>query len=267
MHFQPPPIARSPEPRFGPTRTRLCPQPRFSTHQHLFWTHRELGPVFTPNTRFHPPAFVSAYGRRTPHFHPPTRTLFSTHRHRCPCFWHTRAHFGPPKSPPQSQSALVVKLYEHWLFLFYFSFILYLSLYISFTFVLTSCSQCLRLRWLDHMFKYIDVSAMTAFLILCSSRSIIIYNAPLTLWGLLSLLLCVPIQVLASVLAIDYGNDFIKASLMKPGVPFDVLLNQDSKRKINSVVSWKNGDRLFDQDAFNIVCFCFWNWRWTMGHG
>lgn len=75
--------------------------------------------------------------------------------------------------------------------------------------------------------------------------------------GLLSLLLllCVPSHVFASVLAIDYGSDFIKASLMKPGVPFDVLLNKDSKRKINSVVSWKNGDRLFGQDAANIVCF------------
>ena len=41
---------------------------------------------------------------------------------------------------------------------------------------------------------------------------------------------------------------------MKPGVPFDVLLNKDSKRKISSVVSWKKGDRLFGQDAFNIVC-------------
>jgi hypoxia up-regulated 1 len=43
---------------------------------------------------------------------------------------------------------------------------------------------------------------------------------------------------------------------MKPGVPFDVLLNKDSKRKISSVVSWKKGDRLFGQDAFNIVCHC-----------
>jgi hypoxia up-regulated 1 len=41
---------------------------------------------------------------------------------------------------------------------------------------------------------------------------------------------------------------------MKPGVPFDVLLNKDSKRKISSVVSWKKGDRMFGQDAFNIVC-------------
>lgn len=57
----------------------------------------------------------------------------------------------------------------------------------------------------------------------------------------------------ASVLAIDYGSDWIKASLMKPGVPFDVLLNKDSKRKIQSSVGWKKSDRLFGSDAYNIV--------------
>jgi hypoxia up-regulated 1 len=59
--------------------------------------------------------------------------------------------------------------------------------------------------------------------------------------------------VFASVLAIDYGSDWIKASLMKPGVPFDVLLNKDSKRKIQSSVGWKKSDRLFGTDAYNIV--------------
>ena len=58
---------------------------------------------------------------------------------------------------------------------------------------------------------------------------------------------------LASVLAIDYGADSIKASLMKPGQPFDVLLNRDSKRKIQATVGWKHNDRLFGQDAANIV--------------
>ncbi|KAL6308933.1 actin-like ATPase domain-containing protein [Sparassis latifolia] len=58
---------------------------------------------------------------------------------------------------------------------------------------------------------------------------------------------------LASVLAIDYGADWIKASLVTPGVPFDVLLNKDSKRKIQSVVGWKQDDRLFGSDAFNIA--------------
>ncbi|KZT68073.1 actin-like ATPase domain-containing protein [Daedalea quercina L-15889] len=60
-------------------------------------------------------------------------------------------------------------------------------------------------------------------------------------------------NVLASVLAIDYGADWIKASLMKPGVPFDVLLNKDSKRKIQSTVGWKQSDRLFGGDAAAIA--------------
>lgn len=57
----------------------------------------------------------------------------------------------------------------------------------------------------------------------------------------------------ASLLAIDYGSEWIKASLIKPGVPFDVLLNRDSKRKIQSSVSWKGDERLFGSDAFNLV--------------
>ena len=57
----------------------------------------------------------------------------------------------------------------------------------------------------------------------------------------------------ASLLAIDYGTEFIKASLIKPGVPFDVLLNRDSKRKIASSVAWKGDERLFGADAFNLV--------------
>ncbi|KAI6025386.1 hypothetical protein BKA83DRAFT_4032377, partial [Pisolithus microcarpus] len=57
---------------------------------------------------------------------------------------------------------------------------------------------------------------------------------------------------LAAVLAIDYGTDWMKASLMKPGVPFDVLLNKDSKRKIQSSVAWKRDDRLFGTDAANL---------------
>ncbi|KAF9221713.1 actin-like ATPase domain-containing protein [Gyrodon lividus] len=58
---------------------------------------------------------------------------------------------------------------------------------------------------------------------------------------------------LAAVLAIDYGSDWIKASLVKPGLPFDVLLNKDSKRKIQSSVAWKRDDRLFGADAANLA--------------
>lgn len=40
---------------------------------------------------------------------------------------------------------------------------------------------------------------------------------------------------------------------MKPGIPFDVLLNKDSKRKIQSSVAWKGEERLFGSDAYNLV--------------
>jgi hypothetical protein len=72
-------------------------------------------------------------------------------------------------------------------------------------------------------------------------------------WTLVSALSIYTTTTAASVLAIDYGTDFIKASLMKPGVAFDVLLNRDSKRKIASSIAWKGDERLFGTDAVNIV--------------
>lgn len=78
----------------------------------------------------------------------------------------------------------------------------------------------------------------------------IAFRLPLSLLFILSVFYD---AAFASVLAIDYGSDWIKASLMKPGVPFDVLLNKDSKRKIQSSVGWKKTDRLFGSDAYNIV--------------
>ena len=72
-------------------------------------------------------------------------------------------------------------------------------------------------------------------------------------WTLVSALSLYTTSTAASVLAIDYGTDFIKASLMKPGVAFDVLLNRDSKRKIAASIAWKGDERLFGTDALNIV--------------
>jgi hypothetical protein len=66
------------------------------------------------------------------------------------------------------------------------------------------------------------------------------------LW--LSLLILGPV-IQAAVLAIDYGAEFTKLSLVKPGVPFDVILDRDSKRKISSVVGWKREDRVFGAEG------------------
>ncbi|KAH9954483.1 actin-like ATPase domain-containing protein [Russula dissimulans] len=75
----------------------------------------------------------------------------------------------------------------------------------------------------------------------------------LAILSLFSLFFFSSTTLAATVLAIDYGSDFIKASLIKPGTPFDVLLDKDSKRKIRSSVAWKNGERVFGQDAFNLA--------------
>lgn len=42
---------------------------------------------------------------------------------------------------------------------------------------------------------------------------------------LLGLVAFVSASQAAGVLAIDYGTEWMKVSLLKPGIPFDVLLN------------------------------------------
>jgi hypothetical protein len=63
----------------------------------------------------------------------------------------------------------------------------------------------------------------------------------------------VPSASAASLLAIDYGTDSFKASLVKPGVPFDVLLTKEGKRKVPTLVSIRGEDRFVGGDAANIV--------------
>ena len=41
------------------------------------------------------------------------------------------------------------------------------------------------------------------------------------------------------VVSIDYGTEWIKAALVKPGMPFDVVLGRDSKRKVQASVAFK----------------------------
>ncbi|PLW23081.1 hypothetical protein PCASD_10514 [Puccinia coronata f. sp. avenae] len=58
-----------------------------------------------------------------------------------------------------------------------------------------------------------------------------------------------PVVTARGILAIDYGTQFMKLSLVQPGIPFDVLLNHDSKRKTQAVVSVRGEDKLIGDDA------------------
>ena len=57
----------------------------------------------------------------------------------------------------------------------------------------------------------------------------------------------------AAVLAIDYGTEWTKAALVKPGIPLQIVLTKDTKRKEQSVVAFKKQERLYGSDAFNLV--------------
>ncbi|KAK6346267.1 lumenal Hsp70 protein [Orbilia blumenaviensis] len=67
----------------------------------------------------------------------------------------------------------------------------------------------------------------------------------------------------ASILGIDYGSEFIKAALVKPGIPLEIVLTKDSRRKEAAAVAFKpkssthpansSPERLYGVDAVNFA--------------
>ena len=58
----------------------------------------------------------------------------------------------------------------------------------------------------------------------------------------------------AALLGIDFGSKFTKVSLVKPGVPFQIVTNTASKRKTSSMVGLTaEGERLYAGDADNYI--------------
>ncbi len=74
----------------------------------------------------------------------------------------------------------------------------------------------------------------------------------------LALLICLAPAAEAAVIAIDYGAQWFKVSLVKPGVPLEIVLNRESKRKTRSIVALRDGKRTFDTEAVNLVGFATW---------
>lgn len=56
-------------------------------------------------------------------------------------------------------------------------------------------------------------------------------------------------------MSIDLGSQFIKIGLVKPGVPMDIVLNKESRRKTPNVISFKNDERFFAEAAAAMVRF------------
>ncbi|KAF9187414.1 Hypoxia up-regulated protein 1 [Haplosporangium sp. Z 767] len=57
----------------------------------------------------------------------------------------------------------------------------------------------------------------------------------------------------AAVMSIDYGTDWFKVALVKPGIPFDIVLNTESKRKTQSAINIRGEDRAFGSEALSLA--------------
>lgn len=65
-----------------------------------------------------------------------------------------------------------------------------------------------------------------------------------------------------AVLGIDFGTEYIKAALVKPGIPLEIVLTKDSRRKEISAVAFKPlknakpddfPERLYGSDAMALA--------------
>jgi hypoxia up-regulated 1 len=74
-------------------------------------------------------------------------------------------------------------------------------------------------------------------------------NKSLTLVGITALATLLDLVAAAAVIGIDYGQDWYKVALVKPGFPLDLVLNRDSKRKTASALTLRHGERQYGSDA------------------
>jgi len=58
----------------------------------------------------------------------------------------------------------------------------------------------------------------------------------------------------AAIMAIDYGTDWFKVALIRPQHPFEIVLNNDSKRKTPSILTVRGDVRSYGLDSYALVC-------------
>ena len=60
----------------------------------------------------------------------------------------------------------------------------------------------------------------------------------------------------SAVIGIDLGGEYIKASLVKPRVPLDIVLNPEGRRRSEAVVGFFDGEQAYGGAALNQVRLC-----------
>ncbi|XP_074783675.1 hypoxia up-regulated protein 1 [Athene noctua] len=73
-------------------------------------------------------------------------------------------------------------------------------------------------------------------------------------WVLAWLLLCcrMPAAGSVAVMSVDVGSESMKIAIVKPGVPMEIVLNKESRRKTPVAVSLKENERLFGDSALGM---------------
>lgn len=52
-----------------------------------------------------------------------------------------------------------------------------------------------------------------------------------------------------AVMSVDFGSEWMKIGIVSPGVPMEIALNKESKRKTPTVISFRDNIRSFGEDA------------------
>ncbi|XP_033834268.1 hypoxia up-regulated protein 1 isoform X1 [Periophthalmus magnuspinnatus] len=55
-----------------------------------------------------------------------------------------------------------------------------------------------------------------------------------------------------AVMSVDLGSEWMKMAIVKPGVPMEIVLNKESRRKTPAVVCLKENERLFGDNALGV---------------
>lgn len=53
----------------------------------------------------------------------------------------------------------------------------------------------------------------------------------------------------AAVMSVDLGSEYMKVAVVTPGVPMEIVLNRESKRKTPAIIAYRDAIRSFGEDA------------------
>ncbi len=73
----------------------------------------------------------------------------------------------------------------------------------------------------------------------------------LLLLGVVAVIFAPPVHGVA-VMSVDLGSEWMKIAVVSPGMPMEIALNKESKRKTPVAVAFRDGERVFGEDALNV---------------